>query len=302
MPEEKKFTYSPKRPEDLAAKEFLASRSPAELSVIARDFKASEQWNSPENWNEHIKEEQGRFAAVPKKEHIPKIREILGIEEFHKVLVAPVYSGEWSQIHKDSIGVDFAEEALKNHPNNQKYQADLRNLPFPDNYVDHIVMFEPTPLRSGTASPEDILRTLWETARVSRGKIHIIQRAKGEIPIWSHPFLLKYMENLGVRYEIKDITEHTEVDPRFSIKYNVVSLSIASKHLKAHRDIIQKDIVAAKRFMDLIRENKMKEAFEELEKNASPALRKAIYHTYLAWRAEDETVPVHEMRENKKSF
>lgn len=286
----KRFRYSLKRPEDIAGEAYLRSLQETEAKEIIRDVQGTGLQNTPELWSSKLRRDRARFAAIPK--NVKEIRRILGIKDEHTVIVAPVYSGEWSRIHPDAIGIDFSEEALRRHPNERRILADLRNIPLPDGYADHIVMFEPTPMHPITASPSDVLRTLLEATRVAK-RVHIIQRAKKRFLTWSDPFLTKYLSNLGVRYEVKDLTKHTELDPgAHHVSWGVAALTLKSENVKPVRDVIERDLAAVEKFMNMARRGKLYLAWQKLEKEASPALRKAMYHTYFAWRARYWTVPL----------
>ncbi|MDN5358289.1 MAG: hypothetical protein PWP76_132 [Candidatus Diapherotrites archaeon] len=226
MPEKKKFRYSLKRPEDVAGEAYLRSLTGNEASEISRSMRGTGLQNNPKLWGTKLRR-NARFAAVPK--NVEEIRRILGIGDEHTVIVAPVYSGEWSKMHPNAVGIDFSEEALKRHHNEHRVLADLRNIPLPDSYADHMVMFEPTPMHPITASPSDVLRTLLEATRVAK-RVHIIQRAKKRFLTWSDPFLTKYLSNLGVRYEVKDLTKHTELDPgAHHVSWGVAALTLKSE-------------------------------------------------------------------------
>jgi hypothetical protein len=287
--ERKSLYYRLKRPEDLAAEEFLKSIPQESIKEYLEWFEETELAKNPKRWNLKLKMGVGKFAAVPKKDRIAEIREILGIKDGQIVATGPVYSGEWSELDRNAIGIDFSEEALKRHPNKNRVQADLRNLPLPDNYVDHFVIFEPTPLHAGTASPGDVLRTLLEAGRVSRKYVHVLQRAIGKYPIWSAPFLLKYLENLGIKYETKDITDQVNLDRRAADWYRAVAVSITSEDIKKQAETIKKDIDAFERFMRRAKRGSVVTAWRKLEQEASPALRKALFHQYFAEKVMERT-------------
>ncbi len=109
-----------------------------------------------------------------------------------------------------SMGIDFSEEALRNHPNPYRVKADLRNIPLPDNYADHVVSYEPTPLHTGTSTIMDALMTLHELSRVGKN-VHIIQRHGKIAPVWTYPFVQHYLAGLGVPYSVRDITDYVAV-------------------------------------------------------------------------------------------
>jgi len=196
----------------------------------------------------------------------------------------PYFRGELSQIKEDSIGVDFSAEALKNHPNENKIRADLRKLPFPDAYADHIISFEPTPLNPNTATLLDPILTLYELGRVGKN-VHIIQKTRNNVPIWTYPFVQQYLAGLGVPYKIHDLTDHTIITgiTKPNRKMGVVAVSFRGEDLLKHRATIKKDALAVYKFLRAIavkREVPPRD-IAQLMRSASPALRKALVEHFV---------------------
>ncbi len=174
----KSEAFPVKRTAEAAIEEFLKKATPEEKEWVVKELLGNNMQNAPEHWNKKVANGV-RFFAVPK--NLAEIRKALGIKEEHTVLVGPVFSGEWSSVHKNAVGIDFSDEALKKHPNGNRILADLRKIPLPDGHADHFVSFEPTPLHAGTATPWDVLQTLKEMIRVA-DNVHIVQRSKGKNP------------------------------------------------------------------------------------------------------------------------
>ena len=166
-----KWTFKAKRSDDVALEYGLKQLRRDELNTLRQELLGTPAVHDARAWDIKIISGVG-FSAVPK--NVDAIRQVLGIRPEHTVVVAPVFSGEWSKIHPEAIGIDFSRTALKKHPNPAKILADLRNIPLEDGIADHVVSYEPTPLHAGTASPADVLATLRELTRIGNS-VHIIQ-------------------------------------------------------------------------------------------------------------------------------
>ncbi len=272
------------RPEVVAVHSFVKRLNDLDRISIRDAMLASHLANAPEQWSIMLKRGL-RFSAAPVD--VEAIRKVLGIRNEHRVVVAPVFSGEWSRIHPTSMGIDFSEDALRNHPNPYRIKADLRNLPLPDNYADHVVSYEPTPLHTGTSTIMDVLMTLHELSRVGKN-VHIIQRHGKIAPVWTYPFVQHYLAGLGVPYSVRDITDYVAVNTIRPAKdrLRVVALSYRGSDVMEHKDTIISDINTSCRFLKTIaREGKLTPgSVRDLLRSASPALRKAFTEQYLLSR------------------
>ncbi len=271
-------------PEVVAVHSFVKRLNDLDRISIRDAMLASHLANAPKQWDIMLKRGL-RFSAVPV--NVDAIRKTLGITDEHTVIVAPVFSGEWSKIHPAAIGIDFSEEALRNHPNPYRIKADLRELPLPDNYADHVVSYEPTPLHTGTATVMDVLMTLHEFSRVGKS-VHIIQRHGKIAPVWTYPFVQHYLASLGVPYTVKDLTEHVSINTMKTPidRIRVVAVSFKGSDVMAHRNILVSDIGASYRFLKTIaKQGKLTPgSVRALLRFASPALRKAFTEQYLLSR------------------
>ena len=271
-----KKRLNPLPPEITATTAFVKRRNVAERATLRDHLLLSYLANAPDHWDFALQEGQ-TFSATP--ENIGAIQKILGIKNTDRTIVAPVFSGDWSKLHPKSIGVDFSREALRNHPNPFRVKADLRDLPFPDQWADHIVMYEPTPMNPKVATYVDTLITATEAARVAK-KVHVIQRVRNGLRIWTYPFLEHYFAGLGVPYRVSDLTEHVTVH---SVTKNgkplqVHAVTFKGKDLLKHKDAIVRDLRTTLQFLRNLTKKKSVDPadFAALLRKGTPALRKAI--------------------------
>ncbi len=296
--------FGPKRPEEIAGAAFLRDARKWQLDNLRLQLIGTGLQNRPEAWDEKLRV-GARFSVVPKDSEIEALRQRLGINRDDTVVVAPVFSGEWSKIHPKAIGIDFSEKAIQRHPNGRKILADLRDIPLETGSADHIISYEPSPLNAGVAEPQDILTTLAELIRVG-DRVHIIQRARGTAPRWLEPFVMKYIGNLGIPYTITDISEHVESKTRFfrlGGKNRVIAVTLDGKTGRALLDTIIRDGEVAGRAMRITNRSRAPEnirrGLEIILMGGSPALKKAFYATYIGWQTKHHTTKLRNRRQQK---
>ncbi len=258
-----------------AAVAFVKSRNILERMTLRDHLLLSYLANRPDKWDFLIKNGSG-FSAIPT--NVEKIRKVLQIRDKDTVGVAPVFSGEWSKIHPAAIGIDFSKEALRRHPNPYRVKADLRDLPFPDQYFDHLVMYEPTPKNPKVATHADALMTALEAARVARN-VHVAQRVRNGLRIWTYPFLEHYFAGLGIPYRITDISDSVQVVSANSPRNTGVHvITYDGKDVLSKKSTITRDLRAVTNFLLEIAKKKTLEPKDmaKLMRRGSPALRKAL--------------------------
>ena len=241
-------------------------------------FSGSGLERNPSKWKEKI-EKGGTFSAIPSD--VEAIRRKLGIDLNHSVLIIPVYTGQWSNIHPNAVGADFSEVALAHHTNDRRIMADARELPFNTAEFDHVVSYELTPLNAGLSDPVSALKALKELIRVGK-KLHIIQRMHRKNLVWTEPIVTRYLKELGVPHKIIDLTDHVTpqyffYDPRHD---RIVSLSIDAQAAHQKIEKMERDIKVLEQATKHFQRGEIYKGAEELVRNGSVALQRAFFEQY----------------------
>ncbi len=268
-----------------------ASVALAMLALARRsesDYYEREYWKSvfsgsglerePAKWDKKIRA-GGTFSTVPSD--VESIRKKLGINKNHSVLIIPVYTGQWSNIHPNAVGADFSEVALAHHTNDRRALADARELPFKTAEFDHVVSYELTPLNTDLSDPVSALKALKELIRVGK-KLHIIQRMHRKNLVWTEPIVTRYLKELGVPHKIVDLTDHVTpqyffYDPRHD---RIVSLSIDAQVAHQKIEKMERDIKVLEQATKHFQRGEIYRGTEELVRNGSIALQRAFFEQY----------------------